>query len=323
MNEGKTRGPKTDSEKIFKQYLESHELRNFEYEPHLPESERPPDFCLRYAGRRIILEVKEIRPPHAVPTVVDPRKPLWTVHEACKAHVTRGGLRIQGCSSDPYVSIRRKIEDAWEKLKNFPNDVCCVVLCDVSSAGPTALEPWLLYGAMFGKLEHLTLYDPKRGLSPEESFSVFSPQGGESRWDSGEPHKTNISAVIVLERFPVGQYSFATTAPRSESKLSAADKYVRTFKAMKLSRGTKRDASNWEIRVIVHENPFATKKLPEKIFSGPYDERYGLRHNRIQRISAGREIRKLEAQRPAAFKSPLAGVLQETARRRKALSGSH
>ena len=64
-------------------------------------------------------------------------------------------------------------------------------------------------------------------------------------------------------------------------------------------------------------------QLPKNIFCGPYDERYGLRHNRIKRIYAGREIRKLEARRPAAFKSPVARILQESARKKKVLSGDH
>ena len=92
---------------------------------------------------------------------------------------------------------------------------------------------------------------------------------------------------------------------------------------MKLARGTKRDVLKKEPRVIVHENPFATKKLPKNIFCGPYDERYGLRNNRIERISVGREIRKLGAQCPAALKSPLAGILKESARKKRVLSRNH
>jgi hypothetical protein len=176
---------------------------------------------------------------------------------------------------------------------------------------------------MLGRLSHVTPYDPQRGFLPEKSFLTFSPAGGEMRWDSGESHKTSITAILVLEQFPVGQYTFLATAPKRDARLSTVDRAVLAYEAIKRARGTKRDASLRQVRVIVHENPSATKKLPKNIFCGPYDERYGLRHNKIERISAGRDIRMLESQRPAALKSPLARILREAATKKKVLSGSH
>jgi hypothetical protein len=323
VNENKRKAPETESERLLQRYFGSHGLTDYEFEPRLPESRKLPDFCLRHAGRRIILEVKEIDPPEPELTAADKDKPLLGKDEATRAHVTRRGLPILGKTSDPHVAVREKIEGAWQKLRHFPNDICCIVLYDRRAPGPTTLEPSLVYGAMFGKLSHVTPYDPQRGFLPEESFLTFSPAGGEMRWDSGESHKTNISAILVLEQFPVRQYTFRATAPKRDPRLSTVDGAVHAYEAIKRARGTKRDASLKEARVIIHENPFATKKLPKNIFCGPYDERYGLRQNKIKRICAGREIRMLEAQCPGAFKSPLARILQESAGRKKALSGDH
>jgi len=319
VNENRPKSPRTDSEKIFQRYLESQGLTNYKFEPQLPESKKTPDFCLNYAGRRIISEVKEIDPPEPEPAVVDSKKPLWGKDEARKLHITRSGLKIRGGFSDPYLRIQRKIEEAWEKLRYFPKNICCIVLYDTSSPGPTRLEPWLVYGAMLGRLTHVTPYDPERGLLPEKSFSMFSPEGGEMRWASGEPHKTNISAILVLEEFPVGQYRFFVAAPRSDPNLSVVERAVKTYEAMRLARGTKRDASLRKVRVIVHENPFAARKLPKGVFCGPYDVRYGEQKGRIERISAGREIRKLEAQ-GAIPRSPLLEIARRSARKGKAMS---
>jgi hypothetical protein len=323
MNGNKGKAPETESERLLQQYFESHELTDYEFEPRLPESRKPPDFCLRYAGRRIILEVKEIDPPEPELTVADKNKPLWGKDEATKAHLTRRGLPIPGGFSDPDAAIRKKIEEAWQKLRHFPNDICCIVLYDTHAPGPTTLKPWLVYGAMFGKPSHVTPYDPQQGFVPGKSHLMFSPAGGEMRWDSGESRKTNISAILVVEQFPVGQYRFRATAPKRDARLSTVERAVLGYKARNRARGTERDSSLREVRVIVHENPLATKKLPKNIFCGPYDERYGPRHNRIKRISAGREIRKLEARHPTAFESPLARIFRESAGKKKVLSGNH
>jgi hypothetical protein len=269
------------------------------------------------------LEVKEIVPRQPELAEADKNKPLWGKDEATKAHLTRRGLSLPGGFSDPYAAIRKKIEEAWRKLRHFPNDICCIVLYDTHAPGPTTLRPWLVYGAMLGKPSHVTPYDPRQGFVPGKSHLMFSPEGGEMRWDSGESHKTNISAILVVEQFLVGQYRFRATAPKRDARLSTVERAVLGYKARNRARGTERDSSLREVRVIVHENPLATKELPKNIFCGPYDERYGPRHGRIERISAGREIRKLEAQSPTGFKSPLAGILQQSARRKKGLSGNH
>jgi hypothetical protein len=62
------------------------------------------------------------------------------------------------------------------------------------------------------------------------------------------------------------------------------------------ARGTERDISLRQLRVVVHENPYARKPFPEDIFRGVYDERYGAHEGKILRKYAGAEIERLEAE---------------------------
>jgi len=143
MKESKGKAPETESERLLQQYFESHGLTDYEFEPRLPESRKLPDFCLRYAGSRIVLEVKQIDPREPELTVADKNKPLWGKDEATKAHLTRRGLPIPGGFSAPYAAIREKIEEAWQKLHHFSNDICCIVLYDTLAPGPTTEEHFL------------------------------------------------------------------------------------------------------------------------------------------------------------------------------------
>ena len=167
-----------------------------------------------------------------------------------------------------------------------------------------------IYGAMLGKLTSVTPFDPKRGALIEKHYTIFSEAGGEMRWDSGEPHKSNVSAIVVLEHLKVGQIRFRATYSRSEGKLGTVERAVKMWEAETRARGTKRDASLSELRVVVYENPYASKRLPKGVFCRPYDERYGPWRGRIMRTFVGRELRKLEVKSSAAFRSPLAGIFQ-------------
>jgi len=286
----KRKEPKTESERLFHDYLRSRGLRNFEYEPRLSESQKPPDFCLHFGGDRILFEVKELDSPH--------QKPFWF---------------------DPHAPIKAKIQEAWTQLRDFPNDCCCIVLYDLGRQAPV-LQKDFIYGAMLGKLTSVTPFDPKRGALTEESYTIFSEAGGEMRWESGKPHKTNVSAIVVLEQLKVGQIRFRATYTSPEGKLSRVERALKMWEAETRARGTKRDSSLAELRVVVYENPYASKRLPRGVFCGPYDQRYGPWRGRIRRTFAGRELRKLEVKCRPALRSPLAKMFKESAKRRTALS---
>ena len=66
------------------------------------------------------------------------------------------------------------------------------------------------------------------------------------------------------------------------------------WKEMERARGTERDVSLRQLRVVVHENPYARIPLPSELFRGPYDERYGSDEGAIQRLYEGVEIAKIQ-----------------------------
>ena len=53
------------------------------------------------------------------------------------------------------------------------------------------------------------------------------------------------------------------------------------------------DQSRKQLRVVVHENPYARIPFPLDLFNGPYDERYGSRDGRIQSLYQGEAIAQL------------------------------
>lgn len=54
------------------------------------------------------------------------------------------------------------------------------------------------------------------------------------------------------------------------------------------------DLSLSQLRVIVHENPFARIQFPRELFRGPYDERYAGTDGRIERVFCGSQLEALE-----------------------------
>jgi hypothetical protein len=85
--------------------------------------------------------------------------------------------------------------------------------------------------------------------------------------------------------------SFVTwMKPRIDS-LSAQHPTWRTLPSIS---GTALDLSLSQLRVIVHDNPFARIQLPPELFLGPYDERYSGQEGRITRVFCGNELAALE-----------------------------
>jgi hypothetical protein len=83
------------------------------------------------------------------------------------------------------------------------------------------------------------------------------------------------------------------------------------FEAMNKARGTERDFSLTQLRVVVCENPYARVPLPREIFRGPYDETYGVdeaTRSHITRLFAGERIKELESQ-----EQPVNSPIQRTA----------
>ncbi|HEV2399364.1 MAG TPA: hypothetical protein VGS27_20625 [Candidatus Sulfotelmatobacter sp.] len=73
-------------------------------------------------------------------------------------------------------------------------------------------------------------------------------------------------------------------------------------RAVENSAATERDLSLNRVRVRVHENPYAKIPLDRRLFSGPFDERYGEVEgpNRWGQIYTGQGVTEFEARSAAA-----------------------
>jgi hypothetical protein len=78
------------------------------------------------------------------------------------------------------------------------------------------------------------------------------------------------------------------------------------------------DLTEAALRVVVYENPFATIPLPRHLFTGPYDQRWGVMASEptnIAPIFTGQKFQELTATEAyrSFNKSPLAamGILKE------------
>ncbi len=103
-----------------------------------------------------------------------------------------------------------------------------------------------------------------------------------------------ISSVIVLQNVAVGQRRFRKGLKQREKELGRSLTLEEFQRELDRAHGTERDGSLSQLRVVVHENPYARLPLPRDLFRGPYDERYGAEDNRITRVFAGEEIQSLE-----------------------------
>lgn len=149
---------------------------------------------------------------------------------------------------------------------------------------------------MFGDLGIQIPFAPTQGLLDAEARQVFTKRGKMVHYEeehAAEPRNVNTSAVIALERLGVGERRFGVEIRRIKKegkKLS----HTEFFEMFEKARGTDKDHELREIRVTVCENPYARRPLPEEVFRGPYDERYGLANGYITRLFVGEGLRELE-----------------------------
>ena len=120
---------------------------------------------------------------------------------------------------------------------------------------------------MLGNIGFRIPFVPNQGLIIEEAQTNFLYAGKmHGKYDTKryptEPANTTISAIVVLEPFPIGLLRFEYEVCRKESesgrKLSSEEHWT----MIDHTRGTEHDVSLTQLRVVVHENPYEAKKLP-------------------------------------------------------------
>jgi len=179
---------------------------------------------------------------------------------------------------DIYGPIRKKIEAGREEFSKLKTFCCCLVLY----GGRTWVDmsPEAIYPAMLGDLGFQFPVNTETGQGNVDAGQWgFFGHGKMLRYDKNQTpidvQNTTLSAVIAVQEYHVGMREFLANLGRDEEQRPL-------------------DVNHVEVRVITCENPFARISIPDGIFCGPFDERYGGVDGTIQRKFAGKEWLRLE-----------------------------
>jgi hypothetical protein len=266
--------PKNESETLFEAYLKAHGLNRWEYEPVIAGKYRRPDYRVWGHEAQLFFEVKEFRQ--------DPR-----------ALLPRGG------AFDPYAPIREKINAAREKFGEYKEFPCSLVLYNVDTF-LVDLDDWtIVMGSMLGDAGFRFAVDRELGRAVGGFTPAFLKRGKMIDYKRMQAQNTTISALVVVEKFPLGQRRLASRWVRKETELGRKQSWEEfiAFAASLKPEGI--DAAETVLRVIVYENPYARIPLPRNIFVGPLDERFGPDGDNIKRVFAGVRLQELEAEEAA------------------------
>jgi len=154
---------------------------------------------------------------------------------------------------------------------------------------------------MLGDLAFQVPFDPSSFTSDASQATWRFGGRGKMHWHdaNGRPiahQNTTISAVLVLEQLRVGLRRYDLEMRRREKEIGRRLRLEERLTLIEQSRGTERDSSLVQTRIVVHENPCTRNHLRRDLFCSSYGERYGEKDGSIQRIFAGAQILALEAQ---------------------------
>ena len=266
---------KNKSELLFEQYLAMSGLSDWDFQKEFVGRTRHPDYSVCLAdGREIIFEVKEFR-------------------------ATLEDFQSGGGAYDPYQYIREKINQVSDQFREFKDRCCCLVLFNRDNKPRVDLTWWMVFGAMLGNIGIRIPVNSDAGIGSEQAAVPTFTTGGKMLQYRGfqpvRPQNQTISAILVLDLLPVGRIRFETYVEqlkRERKEELSVEQYMHLIQQL---RGTDRDTTLIQLRSVVHENPFARDgfELAQDLFQGPYDERYGLKDGRIQRLFAGEGVRAL------------------------------
>lgn len=226
--------------------MKEHGYTDFEYEK-TPDG---PDYVVHLDDTDYVFEVKEFLPP----TERD-------MHEYFAWYGAKQSIE----------PIRSKIGQARRQFKQFKDKPCCLVLYNHGSRFIHLQKWWDVAGAMYGEMAWTFTFDPQTGRAIEGTTRLAFTQGGKMiSPHTGEPRNTTVSAVLILRHIDLG----ATDHPALP--LSSRSRSEREYMPF--------EESDRRLGIVVHENKWATIPLPQNIFNGPFDERYGTDGDAIIRI---------------------------------------
>lgn len=267
---------RTQSEALLQEYLRSHALTDVEVEPAIENTSTRPDYRLRADGAEVLFDVEEF-----------------------SAKPEDG--RVRGGAYNPYGPIREKISAARRKFKDMNGHCCCLVL--QNQERPRVGLNWqIVMGAMLSDLGFPSSGGKISRIDGPKTEATAQGQGETRQHSASALENAIISAIIVVERYAIGEKRFRLFVYEREQELDRELSVEEYLQSVEQSAGTERDLSLNRVRVRVHENPYARVSLDRRLFHGPFDERYGVLEgpNRWGQVYLGGGVAEFENQSAAA-----------------------
>lgn len=186
---------------------------------------------------------------------------------------------------DPYPRIREKIQEGREKFQEFKEFPCSLVLknnCNVLVDLETAD---IMLGSMYGDSGFTFPVDTKQGRAVGPLKRAFLGRGKMVR--PTYTQNTTISALITLRHVAVGMRQYRQMLKKLpglsiDETLAAAAERFPNF-----------DLGEKQLGVIVWESAVARIPLSRELFTGPYDERWGVDGNYQSVVFRGQRLADL------------------------------
>jgi len=223
---------------------------------------------LKYNGQECFFEVKELRKKGNEPT-------KWPAF------------------IDPYTGLRKEINEARKQFNQFKEHCCSLVVFNVDDK-QARLDPQTVLGAMLGNLGFQMDVDVAEGKAIEGTErNAFLDGGKMINYKRKQPQNTTISAIVVLEEF-------LNNIDVERAQRVEEEKQGKKFTGVELVDIRLKLYKNHHVtrvpRVVVVENPFARRPLPEGLFNGPFDERWHwtIENEKVERVCVGSKLKELE-----------------------------
>lgn len=243
---------KTFSDLLFENYLASQGMTTFDYEKDWEGIPTHPDYAVYHNDSTFIFDVKE-----------------FDYHQYDPGQLV---------SDNPCDRIRQKIVDVRNQFKYFKDKSCCLVL--YTDDPMVELHDWTtMLGAMYGDFGVTLLFNALTGSVVTDSAKQAFISGGKMfPPKSSKPQHTTISALVTLRYVHVGQKRYQKTIRESLKK--GGDVFPKVDF----------DIDEKHLGVIVWENAFARIPFPRDMFSGSYDERWGLDGDLVTQVFSGEGV---------------------------------
>jgi hypothetical protein len=268
------REPNTPGEMAFETYMRENGIR-FRYEVQEPGKTRRPDYTIRFNGRDVKIDVKDLQDDLVadVSMTIDQGKLSAIAAGEADDDGTAVDVHTHGGAYDPHGRLREKVNVARAQFKEYKGVPCAVVLY-AEGHGADLRSPEIMLGVMYGNYGVSIPFNPERGdfvgTTPEYGFhSGGSVLHRRTPRDEARIQNTTISALVTLREVKIG-------TARLAEYVAAHDDVAWTYDPILHAR-LKVDEVHFG--VIVWENAFAATPLPMGLFRGPYDEYWSAKPN--------------------------------------------